>query len=161
MTIEMNEKKLHEKFMRAAIVQAKRAYANGDAPVGCVIVSGGRVIARSYNRRNRDSDATAHAELIAIKKACRKTGDFRLEGCSMYVTLEPCQMCAGALVQCRIDRVYIGAKSEKAGCAGSVIDLLHVDRFNHQVETVFGVLEEECGSMLTEFFRELRSGKKP
>lgn len=152
----MAERSQEEKYMRVALAQARKAYANGDAPVGCVIVCEDEIIARAYNRRNKDRCTTAHAEILAIRKACKKTGDFRLEGCTMYVTLEPCQMCAGALVQARLDKVYIGAKSPKAGCAGSVIDILHIEKFNHQVETEFGILEKECSELLSSFFKELR-----
>ncbi len=150
-----------EKFMREAIRQARKAEALGETPIGCVIVSGGKIIARGYNRRNTEKNTLAHAELAAIRKACRKVGDWRLEGCTMYVTLEPCQMCAGAIVQARMDRVVIGCRNPKAGCAGSVLNLLDVPAFNHQVALGTGVLEEECSSMLTAFFKELRSRKRP
>lgn len=149
-----------EKYMREAIRQAKKAYALDEVPIGCVIVSDGKIVARGYNRRNTDKNTLSHAELIAIKKASKKTGDWRLEECTMYVTLEPCQMCAGAIVQSRMKRVVIASMNPKAGCAGSVLNLLQVAAFNHQVEIVQGVLEEECSSMLSEFFRELRSKKK-
>lgn len=149
-----------ERYMKQAITQAKKAAAMGDVPIGCVIVYEDRVIARGYNRRNKDKTTLAHAELLAIKKASRVLGDWRLEGCTMYVTLEPCQMCAGAIVQARIPKVVAGAMNPKAGCAGSVLDLLHVERFNHQVEFVSGILEKECQSLLTEFFKELRKRNK-
>lgn len=149
-----------EKYMRQAIVQARKAEALGDVPIGCVIVFEDRIIARGYNRRNKDKSALAHAELIAIRKASRVLGDWRLEGCTMYVTLEPCQMCAGAIVQARIPRVVAGCMNPKAGCAGSILDLLHVERFNHQVEFCKGVLEEECQDLLTAFFKHLREMKK-
>lgn len=145
-----------EKFMRAAIREAKKAYALDEVPIGCVIVREGKIIARGYNRRNTDKNTLAHAELSAIKKASKKCGDWRLEDCTMYVTLEPCQMCAGAIVQARIPKVVIAARNPKAGCAGSVINLLQMAEFNHQVEIQQGVLEEECSAMLTSFFRELR-----
>ena len=148
-----------EKYMKAAIAQAKKAWKLSEAPIGCVIVCGGKIIARGYNRRNTEHNTLAHAELIAIRKASRHVGDWRLEGCTMYVTLEPCPMCAGALVQSRIDRVVIGAMNPKAGCAGSVIDLLNMDGFNHKVDTKTGVLEEECGALMSGFFRELRESK--
>lgn len=150
----------HEKYMREALRQAKKAEALGEVPIGCVIVSGGKIIARGYNRRNTDKNTLSHAELNAIRKASRKLGDWRLEGCTLYVTLEPCQMCAGAIVQARADRVVIGSMNPKAGCAGSVLNLLQVAQFNHQVEIVRGVLEEECSQMLSDFFRELRRKKK-
>ncbi len=149
-----------EKYMKAAIVQAKKAYALNEVPIGCVIVQNGKIIARGYNRRNTDKNALAHAEMAAIRKASRKTGDWRLEDCTMYVTLEPCQMCAGAIVQSRMQRVVIATGNPKAGCAGSVLNLLQVEAFNHQVEIVQGILEEECSAMLSDFFRELRKKKK-
>lgn len=148
------------KYMKAALAQAKKADAIDEAPIGCVIVREGKIIARSYNRRNTDKNTLAHAELAAIRKACRKTGDWRLEDCTIYVTLEPCQMCAGAIVQSRMQRVVIGAMNPKAGCAGSVLNLLQMKEFNHQVEIVRGVLEEECSQMLSEFFRRLRKKGK-
>lgn len=148
-----------EKYMREAIRQAKKASALGEVPIGCVIEYQGKVIGRGYNRRMTDKTVLAHAEIIAIKKACRRMGDWRLEGCTMYVTLEPCPMCAGAIVQARIPAVVIGSMNPKAGCAGSVLDLLHQDGFNHQVETRIGVLQEECSRMLSDFFKELRQKK--
>lgn len=149
-----------ERYMKEAIRQAKKAAALREVPIGCVIVKDGKIIARGYNRRNTDNNTLSHAELNAIKKASRVTGDWRLEGCTMYVTLEPCQMCAGALVQSRIDEVVIGCMNPKAGCAGSVINLLDMDGFNHRVKITRGVLEEECSVMLSEFFKELRNIKK-
>ncbi len=149
-----------EKFMAAAITQAKKAEALLEVPIGCVIVYDGKIIARGYNRRNTDHNTLSHAELNAIKKASRYLGDWRLEGCTMYVTLEPCQMCAGALVQSRIDKVVIGAMNPKAGCAGSVINILQMDGFNHIVEIEQGVLQEKCSEMMSSFFRKLREMKK-
>ena len=149
-----------EKFMRQAIREAKKAYALNEVPIGCVIVQDGKIIARGYNRRNTDKNTLAHAEIAAIKKASKKTGDWRLEDCTMYVTLEPCQMCAGAIVQCRLGKVVVACMNPKAGCAGSVINLLQMKEFNHQVEMVQGVCEEECSEMLSQFFRELRASKK-
>ncbi len=145
-----------EKYMREAIKLARKAYALDETPIGAVIVKDDRIIARGYNRRNTDKSSIAHAEITAIKRACKVTGDWRLEGCEMYVTLEPCQMCAGALVQCRIDKVYIGAMNKKAGCAGSVINLLDIAGFNHQVEIETGILGDECSELMSSFFRELR-----
>jgi len=145
-----------EKYMRECIRLAKKASANGDVPIGCVIVYEGKILARGYNRRIVDKNVLGHAEIIAIKKACKKMSDWRLEDCTMYITLEPCQMCAGAIVQARIPRVVVGAMSPKAGCAGSVINLLQIPAFNHQVELTTGVCEEECSAMLSEFFRNLR-----
>lgn len=149
-----------EKYMREAVKQAKKAAAIGDVPIGCVIVFDDKIIARAYNQRNKRKTTLAHAELLAIQKASKKIGDWRLEDCTMYITLEPCQMCAGAIVQARIPKVVIGAMNPKAGCAGSVLNILQVDAFNHQVEIEKGVLEEECSQMMSEFFRELRRKKK-
>jgi len=149
-----------EKYMKEAIRQAKKAYALEEVPIGCVIVQNDKIIARGYNRRNTDKNTLAHAEIAAIKKASKKTGDWRLEDCTMYVTLEPCQMCAGAIVQSRLGKVVIGSMNPKAGCAGSVINLLQMKQFNHQVDMETGVLEEECSSMLSAFFQELREKKK-
>ena len=146
--------------MKEAIRQAKKAEAIGDVPIGCVIVHEGRIIARGYNRRNKDKTVLAHAELQAMKKACRIIGDWRLEGCTMYITLEPCQMCAGAIVQARVDRVVIGSMNRKAGCAGSILNLLQMKEFNHQTDLHKGVLEEECSQMLSDFFRKLRENQK-
>ena len=160
--IHQEEKLLteQERYMKEAIRQAKKARALEEVPIGCVIVYEGKIIARGYNRRNTDKNTLSHAELNAIRKASKKLGDWRLEGCTMYVTLEPCQMCAGALVQSRIDEVVIGSMNPKAGCAGSVLNLLEVDGFNHKVKITRGILEEECSTMLSEFFRELREKKK-
>lgn len=149
-----------EKYMRTAIKQAEKAGAIGEVPIGCVIVYEDKIIARGYNRRTVDKNVLSHAEINAIRKACRKIGDWRLEGCTMYVTLEPCPMCAGAIVQARIPRVVIGCMNAKAGCAGSVLDMLHEEGFNHQVETETGVLGEECSQMMKDFFRELRERNK-
>ncbi len=147
---------MQEKFMRAAITQAKKAYALGEVPIGCVIEYEGKIIGRGYNRRKTDKNTLTHAELIAIRKASKKLGDWRLEGCTLYVTLEPCQMCAGAIVQARIPTVVIGCMNPKAGCAGSILNILQEPQFNHQVEIIRGVFEKECSTMLTEFFKELR-----
>ena len=149
-----------EKFMKEAIRQAKKAEAIGDVPIGCVIVYQDKIIGRGYNRRTIDKNTLAHAEMIAIRKASKRMNDWRLEGCTMYVTLEPCQMCAGALVQARIDKVVIGCMNPKAGCAGSVLNLLQMAEFNHQVEVERGVCREECSGILKQFFRELRERDK-
>ena len=154
------DQKEKERFMREAIRQARKAEALDEVPIGCVIVCDGKIIARGYNRRNTDKNTLSHAELNAIRKAAKKLGDWRLEGCTMYVTLEPCQMCAGALVQSRIDEVVIGCMNPKAGCAGSIINLLQMAAFNHQVKITEGILHDECSSMLTEFFRRLRRSQK-
>lgn len=148
-----------EKYMKEAIRQAKKAYKIGEVPIGCVIVYEDQIIARGYNRRTIDKNTLAHAELAAIRKASRKMDDWRLEGCTMYVTLEPCQMCAGAIVQSRMDRVVVGCMNPKAGCAGSILNLLNVEAFNHQVELTTGVLQEECSMMMKQFFKELREMK--
>ena len=152
--------KQEEKYMKEAIRQAKKAYALMEVPIGCVIVQDDKITARGYNRRNTEGNTLAHAELSAIKKASRKTGDWRLEDCVLYVTLEPCQMCAGAIVQSRMKKVVIGSMNPKAGCAGSVLNLLQMAEFNHQVEIEKGVLQEECSAMLSGFFRELRGKKR-
>ncbi|MDY4999384.1 MAG: tRNA adenosine(34) deaminase TadA [Lachnospiraceae bacterium] len=144
------------KFMREAIRQAKKAKALGEVPIGCVIEYQGRIIGRGYNRRKTDKNTLSHAELNAIRKASRVMGDWRLEECTMYVTLEPCQMCSGAIVQARIPKVVIGCMNPKAGCAGSILNILNVPEFNHQVEIEKGMLEEECSALLTDFFKELR-----
>ena len=149
----MNEQ---ERYMKQAIKLAKKAAALEEVPIGCVIEYQGKIIGRGYNRRITDKNTLAHAEITAIRKACKKMGDWRLEDCTMYVTLEPCQMCAGAIVQARVKKVVIGCMNPKAGCAGSVLNILQVDKFNHQVEIEQGVLEEECSTMLTVFFKSLR-----
>lgn len=149
-----------EIYMKEALRQAKKAWALAEVPIGCVIVQNEKIIARGYNRRNTDKNTLSHAELNAIRKASKVTGDWRLEDCTMYITLEPCQMCAGAIVQARVGRVVIGAMNPKAGCAGSILNLLEMQEFNHQVEVERGVLKDECSAMLTEFFKELRLKKK-
>ncbi len=149
-----------EKYMKAALREARKAYNLDEVPIGCVIVQNDKIIARGYNRRNCDKNPLAHAELTAIRKAAKKTGDWRLEDCVMYVTLEPCQMCAGAIVQVRMKEVVIGAMNPKAGCAGSILNLLQMQQFNHQAAVTKGILEEECSEMLRQFFTELRKRKK-
>lgn len=151
---------IDEKFMKEAIRQAKKAYKIGEVPIGCVIVHDGKIIGRGYNRRTIDKNTLAHAELMAIRKASKKMDDWRLEECTMYVTLEPCQMCSGAIVQSRMTRVVIGCMNPKAGCAGSILNLLQMEEFNHQVVLETGVLEEECSQMMKTFFKELRDAKK-
>ena len=148
------------KYMKAALKQAEKALALGEVPIGAVIVENGRIIGRGYNRRNTDHTTLAHAEITAIRKANKKVGDWRLEGCTLYVTLEPCQMCAGALVQSRIDRVVIGAPSFKSGCGGTLMNILQNNEFNHQVEIETGVMLEECTAILQKFFKELRLRNK-
>ena len=157
---QMTKVRDNEWYMKQALKEAKKAYELGEVPIGCVIVYNGKIIGRGYNRRNTDKNTLCHAEITAVKKASKVMGDWRLEGCTMYVTLEPCQMCAGACVQSRIDKVVIGCMSPKSGCAGSVINILDMEQFNHQVEIETGVLEKECSIMLTRFFEELRIRNK-
>ena len=149
-----------ERFMREAIRLAKKAAALKEVPIGCVIVHDGKIIGRGYNRRTIDKNVLAHAEIVAIRKACRVLGDWRLEECTMYVTLEPCPMCAGAIVQARVPKVVIACMNPKAGCAGSVLDMFHEDGFNHQVKTEVGLMGEVCSQMLKDFFKELREEGK-
>lgn len=149
-----------EKYMKMALKLARKAADQGEVPIGCVIVYEGRVIARGYNRRTMDKSTLSHAEILAIKKASKVIGDWRLEGCTMYVTLEPCQMCAGAIIQARMDKVVIGCMNAKAGCAGSVLNILEHEGFNHQAIVERGVLEEECSIILKDFFASLRKRLK-
>lgn len=148
-----------EKFMKEAVRQAKKALVLGEVPIGCVIVFNDKIIGRGYNRRITDKNTLSHAELNAIKKASKTLGDWRLDNCEMFITLEPCQMCSGAIVQSRIKKVYIGAMNPKAGCAGSILNLLQIPEFNHQVEIETNILHDECSIMLTSFFKELRKKK--
>ena len=149
-----------ERYMKEAIKQARKAYALGEVPIGCVIVHEGKIIGRGYNRRNTDKNTLAHAEITAINRASKVIGDWRLEECTLYVTLEPCQMCAGAIVQARIPKVVMACMNPKVGCAGSILNILDMPEFNHQVEATKGVLEEECSRMLKDFFVELRARNK-
>ena len=149
-----------ERYMKEAIRQAKKAYALEETPIGCVIVYENKIIARGYNKRNLKGNTLAHAEIAAINKASRVLGDWRLEKCTLYVTLEPCPMCAGAIVQARIPRVVVGSMNPKAGCAGSVINLLQMEGFNHRAELMTRVLHEECSQLMSGFFRELRKKKE-
>lgn len=149
-----------EKFMKSALRLAQKAMMLGEVPIGCVIVCQGVIIGRGYNRRNTDHSTLSHAEMNAIRKASRKLDDWRLEGCTLYCTLEPCPMCAGAIEQARIDRVVIGAPSDKSGCAGSVLNIVANEKLMHQSEITTGVMEEECRSLLKEFFRNLRNRNK-
>ena len=148
------------KYMKEAIKQAKKAWKLTEVPIGCVIVYNDKIIGRGYNRRNTDKTTLGHAEITAIKRASKIMGDWRLEDCTLYVTLEPCQMCAGAIVQARIPRVVIGSMNPKAGCAGSILNLLDMQQFNHRCDVVRGVMKQECSDMLTTFFKELREIKK-
>lgn len=150
-----------EKYMKEALKQAEKAMALKEVPIGCVIVrDDGKIVGRGYNRRNTDKSTLSHAEISAIKKAVKAAGDWRLEDCTIYVTLEPCPMCAGAIVQSRIRRCVFGASSDKSGCGGSILNILNEERFNHQVETEKGVLKEECTEILKRFFKDLRERLK-
>ena len=151
---------MEEKFMKEAIKQARKAYDKLEVPVGAVIVKDGKIIARAYNQKETKNDTTNHAEILAIKKASKKLESWRLIDCDMYVTLEPCSMCAGALIQSRIRKVYIGAPDAKTGACGSVFNLLEDYKFNHKVEVETGILQSECEEMLKSFFKELRKTKK-
>lgn len=153
-------KSVEEKYMKEALKQAKKAYTLGEVPIGCVIVHEGKIIGRGYNRRNTDKNTLAHAEITAINKASKVIGDWRLEECTLYVTLEPCQMCAGAIVQARIPEVVMGCMNPKAGCAGSILNILEMPQFNHQVKVTRGILEADCSQMLKTFFEELRIRNK-
>ncbi|WP_019123210.1 tRNA adenosine(34) deaminase TadA [Brevibacillus massiliensis] len=146
----------HELFMQEAINEAKKAMAIGEVPIGAVIVRDGEIVGRGYNLRETKKDPTLHAEMIAIREASERLGGWRLIGCTLYVTLEPCPMCAGAIVQSRVEEVVFGAADPKAGCAGTLMNLLNDQRFNHQVPVVAGVLADECAGLLKRFFRELR-----
>ena len=150
----------NEKFMCEAIKQAKKAWAIGETPIGAVVVYDGKIIARGYNKRETKKNSLNHAEIEAINKACKTRGGWRLFGCDLYVTLEPCPMCAGAIIQSRIDNVYFGAYDKKSGCAGSAVNLFEENLFNHNVGVFGGVLEEECSLIMSEFFKELRRLKK-
>lgn len=151
---------MNEKFMKEALKQAKKAYDIGETPIGAVIVRDGKIIARGYNKRETKKNALLHAEIIAIDKACKKLGGWRLPKCDMYVTLEPCPMCSGAIINSRIENVYFGAYDKKSGCCGSNIDLFKKGLFNHDVSIVGGIMENECSAMLSSFFKELRKQKK-
>ena len=147
---------INEKYMKEALKQAKKALKLGEVPIGCVIVYQGKIIGRGYNRRNTDKSTLCHAEITAIKKASRYIGDWRLEDCALYVTLEPCQMCAGAIIQARIPQVIMGCMNPKAGCGGSILNILEMPQFNHQALVTRGVMEQECSDILKVFFTELR-----
>ena len=151
---------MQEYFMKQALKEAEKAYKKLEVPVGAVIVKDGTIIARGYNQKETKKDTTKHAEIIAIQKASKKLGSWRLIDCEMYVTLEPCSMCAGALIQSRINKVYIGAMDEKTGSCGSVLNLLTDYKFNHKVEIEYNICKEECEKILKDFFKELRKKKK-
>lgn len=149
-----------EYYMREAIKEAKKAEEKGEVPIGAVLVLHDEIVARAHNLRETEQRSLAHAEMLAIDEACRKLGTWRLEDAVLYVTLEPCPMCAGAVVLSRVDKVVFGAFDPKGGCTGTLMNLLQEERFNHQAEVVSGVLGEECGEMLSAFFRKLRRQKK-
>lgn len=153
---EKEQNAIDSEYMKEAVKQAKKAAGIGEVPIGCIIVKDGRIIARGYNRRNKDHSTLSHAEIRAIKKASQVLNDWRLSDCTLYVTLEPCQMCAGAIVQARIPRVVMGCMNPKAGCGGSILNILQMKEFNHQVEVKRGVLEKECSEVLSGFFKSLR-----
>ncbi|SFE41500.1 tRNA(adenine34) deaminase [Thermoanaerobacter thermohydrosulfuricus] len=144
------------RFMEAAILEAKKSYQLGEVPVGAVIVKDGQIIGKGFNQKESSNDATAHAEILAIKEACKTLDSWRLDDCSMYVTLEPCPMCAGAILESRIKRVYIGAESERTGAAGTVVDILNNSYLGSKTEVYFGIMEEECKTLLKDFFENLR-----
>ena len=150
----------HEWFMLQALKEAYKARSKNESPVGAVIVKDGSIIARGHNEKELKNDSTLHAEMTAVKKASKKLGSWRLNECDIYVTLEPCTMCAGALIQARLRHLYIGTPDPKAGAAGSVLNVLQIDSFNHKVEVTYGLLEEQCSGILKDFFRELRAKKK-
>lgn len=150
---------MDERFMKEAMKEAKKAEKKKEVPIGAILMKDGQIVARGHNKREETQKVTSHAELIAIEQANEVLGSWRLEGCTLYVTLEPCPMCAGAIVQARIDRVVFGAFDPKAGCAGTLMNLLTEERFNHQVEVIGGILEAECGLMLSNFFKNLRENK--
>ncbi len=151
---------MEEKYMKEALKEAKKAYEKLEVPVGVVIVKDNKIIARAHNLKETKKDTTNHAEILAIQKASKKLGAWRLNDCEMYVTLEPCSMCAGAIINSRIKKIYIGALDEKTGAAGSVLNLFEDYKFNHKVEVEKGILKEECENILKSFFKELRKIKK-
>ncbi len=157
MTIEGNS---DEFYMREAIDEARKAESLAEVPIGAIIIMDGKVISRAHNLRETNQNAVAHAELLAIEQACQETGSWRLENATLYVTLEPCAMCSGAIILSRVKRVVYGAADPKGGCAGTFMNLLQDQRFNHQCEVVSGVLEAECGQLLSDFFRQLREKRK-
>ena len=150
---------IKEEFMKEALKEAKKAYCKMEVPVGAIIVKDNLIIAKGYNQKETKNDATRHAEIVAIEKACKKLNSWRLNDCTMYVTLEPCTMCAGALIQARIKKVVIGTMEEKTGSCGSVLNLFEDYKFNHHVDTEYGVCETECKEILKTFFKKLRESK--
>ncbi len=151
---------MEEKFMKEALKEAKKAADKLEVPVGCVIVKNGKIIARAHNQKETKFDTTKHAEILAIQKASRKLESWRLLNCEMYSTLEPCSMCAGAIINSRIKKIYIGTMDKKTGAAGSVLNLFDDYTFNHKVEVETGIMKEECENILKEFFKKLRNIKK-
>ena len=149
-------KGMEEKFMKEALKEAKKAYDNGEIPIGAIIVKDGKIISRAHNQKEEKNDATKHAEIIAIQKASKKVQGWRLENCEMYVTLEPCMMCTGAIIQSRIKKVYIGAMNEKLGYCGSVLNLLEYNKYDYKVESETGILQKECSKIIRDFFTGLR-----
>ena len=146
----------HEIYMREAVNEAKKAFELDETPIGAVIVQDGKIIGRGYNRRNSEKNPLCHAEIIAINEAAKYIGDWRIENCTSYVTVEPCPMCAGAIVQARIPTVVFGTENVKAGCCGSVLNLMQQEKLNHRAEVISDVLKEECSSLMKEFFKNMR-----
>jgi tRNA(adenine34) deaminase len=151
---------MDEFFMKEALREAQKAYEINEVPIGAVIVKNGEIVGRGYNQKETMKDATLHAEISAIKDACRNLGGWRLPGCTMYVTLEPCPMCAGALVNSRVEKLVIGARDLKTGACGSVLNIVQTEKLNHQINVQFGIMEEDCTKVLKDFFWDLRSSKK-
>lgn len=147
-------------YMKAALDEALKAYQNDEVPIGCVIVHNDEIIGKGFNKRNTVKNVLGHAEIIAINEACNTIGDWRIENSTLFVTVEPCPMCSGAILQARISRVVFGAKNNKAGCCGSIYNLLDDDRFNHKAEVIDGVLEDDCSYLMKKFFKEKREGGK-
>ena len=156
----MEKEKTHEYYMKQALKEAEKAYKKLEVPVGAIIVKDGKIIARAHNQKEEKKDTTKHAEILAIQKASKKLQSWRLIDCEMYITLEPCSMCAGAIINSRIKKIYIGANDEKTGAAGSVLNLFNDYKFNHKVEVEKGLLKKECEKILKDFFKELRKLKK-
>ncbi|MDE6182335.1 MAG: nucleoside deaminase [Eubacteriales bacterium] len=146
-------------FMQEALKEAKKAYDIGEVPIGCVIEYKGEIIARAYNQRNFKGNVLCHAEIIAINNACQKLKDWRLEGSTIYVTVEPCAMCSGAILQSRIDKVVFGVFNNKGGCCGSILNILNNEKFNHRAEIISGILEDECRELMQSFFKDIRNKK--
>jgi tRNA(adenine34) deaminase len=158
--MEETEREVHEKWMGVALEEAKKAERLGEVPIGAVIVRNGELIAKAYNLREITQNPMGHAECLAIKKASETLGSWRLTECDLYVTLEPCPMCSGAIIQSRISRVIYGASDPKAGCAGTLMNLLQEPRFNHEAEVIQGILEESCKTILSQFFKSLREKRR-